>query len=170
MIDAVLDEILRREGGYVNHPADRGGPTRFGITAVTLGEWRALGRAATGEEVAALTEAEARAIYRERYISVPGFESITQPALLALLVDASVHSGPRRAVLWLQAALGVAVDGVLGPKTRAALAAADQDALYDKVLGLRLRHLGRLITNDPTQAAFAAGWMNRLAEFVEGRA
>lgn len=170
MIDAVLDEILRREGGYVNHPADRGGPTRFGITAATLGEWRALGRAATREEVAALTEAEARAIYRERYISAPGFASITQPALLVLLVDAGVHSGSRRAVLWLQTALGVAADGVLGPKTRAALAAADQDALYGKVLGQRLRYLGRLITNDPAQAAFAAGWMNRLAEFVEGRA
>lgn len=169
MIDAVLDDILRREGGYVNHSADRGGPTRFGITAATLGEWRALGRAATREEVAALTEVEARAIYRERYITAPGFESITHSALLALLVDAGVHSGPRRAVLWLQTALDVAADGVLGPKTRMALAAADQDVLYDKVLGQRLRHMGRLITSDPRQAAFAAGWMNRLAEFVEGR-
>ncbi len=37
-----------------------------------------------------------------------------------------------------------------------------------EVLGQRLRHLGRLITNDPKQSAFAAGWMNRMAEFVEG--
>lgn len=59
-------------------------------------------------------------------------------------------------------------DGVIGPKTRAALAAADQGVLYGKVLGQRLRHLGRLITNDPKQSAFAAGWMNRMAEFVEG--
>ena len=53
-------------------------------------------------------------------------------------------------------------------KTRAALAQADQGVLYGKVLGQRLRHLGRLITNDPKQSAFAAGWMNRMAEFVEG--
>ena len=59
-------------------------------------------------------------------------------------------------------------DGVIGPKTRAALAQADQGVLYGKVLGQRLRHLGRLITNDPKQSAFAAGWMNRIAEFVEG--
>ena len=89
-------------------------------------------------------------------------------ALLHLLVDAAVHSGPKRAVQWLQSALGVAADGVIGPKTRAALAAADQGVLYGKVLGQRLRHLGRLITNDPEQSAFAAGWMNRMAEFVEG--
>ena len=64
-IDTILDEIIRREGGYVNHPADRGGPTNFGITAQTLGSWRKLGRPATTAEVRALTEAEARAVYRQ---------------------------------------------------------------------------------------------------------
>jgi lysozyme family protein len=167
-IDTILDEILRREGGYVNHPADRGGPTHFGITAQTLGAWRKLGRPATAAEVQALTETEARAIYRQQYITAPGFETITHPALLHLLVDAAVHSGPKRAVQWLQTALGVTADGVIGPKTRAALAHADPGVLYGKVLGQRLRHLGRLITNDPKQSAFAAGWMNRIAEFVEG--
>jgi lysozyme family protein len=167
-IDTILDEIIRREGGYVNHPADRGGPTNFGITAQTLGSWRKLGRPATAAEVQALTEPEARAIYRQQYITGPGFDAITHSALLHLLVDAGVHSGPKRAVQWLQTALGVTADGVIGPKTRAALVAADQGVLYGKVLGQRLRHLGRLITHDPKQSAFAAGWMNRMAEFVEG--
>jgi ferredoxin-NADP reductase len=87
-IEQILDDILRREGGYVNHPADRGGPTNFGITAQTLGSWRKLGRPATAAEVQALTEPEARAIYRQQYITGPGFETITHPALLHLLVDA----------------------------------------------------------------------------------
>jgi len=72
-IDAILDRIIRREGGYVNHPADRGGATNFGITAQTLGNWRKLGRPATVAEVMALTETEARAIYRQQYIAGPGF-------------------------------------------------------------------------------------------------
>ena len=131
-IDTILDDIMRREGGYVNHPADRGGPTNFGITAQTLGSWRKLGRPATAAEVQALTETEARAIYRQQYITDPGFEVITHPALLHLLVDAGVHSGAKRAAQWLQAALGVAADGVIGPKTRAALAATDQGVLYGK--------------------------------------
>jgi lysozyme family protein len=151
----------------VNHPADRGGPTNFGITAQTLGAWRRLGRPATTAQVQALTEAEARAIYRQRYLTGPGFDAITHPPLLQLLVDSAVHSGPRRAVQWLQSALGVTTDGVLGPKTRAALAQTDQAVLYGKVLAQRLRYLGRLITDDPRQSAFAAGWMNRMAEFVE---
>ncbi len=169
-IDTILDEIIRREGGYVNHPADRGGPTKYGITAETFGSWRKLGRPATADEVQALTETEARAIYRQMYIIAPGFKYITHPALLHLLVDSAVHSGPKRAVQWLQTALGVAADGVIGPKTRAALAQADQGVLYGKVLGQRLRYIGRLITRDPKQSAFAAGWMNRIAEFVEGMA
>lgn len=75
------------------------------------------------------------------------------------MVDAGVHSGPRRAVEWLQTALGVSADGVLGPRTRAALMSADPVALYRRVLAARLRFLGRQITQDRRQAAFAAGWM-----------
>jgi len=105
-IDTILDEIIRREGGYVNHQADRGGPTKFGITAQTLGAWRKLGRPATASEVQALTKDEARAIYRQQYITGPGLDVITHPGLLRLLVDSGVHSGPKRAVQWLQSALG----------------------------------------------------------------
>jgi lysozyme family protein len=169
MIDTILNEVLRREGGYVNHPADRGGPTKFGITAATLGAWRHLGRAATAKEVAALAVEEARAIYRQRYITAPGFEAVTHQPLLALLVDAGVHSGPKRAVEWLQTALSVTADGILGPRTRAALQQADPAVLYRRVLAARLRFLGRLITKDRRQAVFAAGWMARMAEWVEGQ-
>ncbi|SFM12730.1 glycoside hydrolase family 108 protein [Nitrosomonas communis] len=168
MVETIIDDIIRREGSFINHPADRGGPTKYGITAKTLGGWRRLGRAATSDEVAALTEAEAREIYRQQYIVEPGFDAITHPALQALLVDSGVHSDPKTAVHWLQTAVGVAADRVIGPKTLAAIAAADQNKLYSKVLASRVRHLGRLITNDPKQSVFAAGWMNRMAEFVEG--
>lgn len=167
MVESIIDDIIRREGGFINHPNDRGGPTKYGITAKTLGNWRNLGRLATSDEVAALTEAGAREIYRHRYIVEPGFDAIAHPALQVLLVDAGVHSGPQKAVKWLQEALGVTADGVIGSKTRAALAATDQSKLYNKVLAARLRHLGRLITHDPQQSVFAAGWMNRMAEFVE---
>lgn len=165
--DTIISDLIRREGGYVDRPADRGGPTKFGITAKTLGRVRRLGRDATADEVRALTEPEAREIYRTVFLDEPRFSEIRDVRLRALLVDCGVHSGPGRAAMWLQRALGVSADGVVGPATLTAVAAAEPGRLYDRVLAQRLRHLGRLITDDRSQAEFAAGWMARCAEFLE---
>ncbi len=162
-----LQDILRREGGYVDHPADRGGATNFGITAATLGDWRGLGRPATPEEVRDLTQREALAILKARYLTGPGFDRIRHRGLRALLVDCAVHHGPARAARWLQEACGVAADGVVGPKTLAAANAARQgDRIRKAVLGMRLRFIGELISRDPSQAVFARGWLARVGEFL----
>ena len=162
-----LDGILAREGGYVDHPADGGGPTKFGITAATLGAWRQLGRTATPAEVEQLHESEARAIYRHEYIVRPGLDAIENPVLFAAVLDIAVNHGPTRAVRFLQHALGVKVDGTIGRFTRAALAAEDLRLVYRKVVAERAREYGRIISSDHKQAVFAAGWMNRLASFIE---
>ena len=168
-----LTNILRREGGFVDHPADRGGPTKYGITAATLGEWRGLGRPASREEVNALTEREARAIYTKRYLKDPGFAQIRNAKLRDLLLDCAVHHGPRRAATWLQEAVGVTADGIIGPKTLAAVANYGRRGegrrgrpLHATILSKRIIFLGELITKDPKQAVFAKGWMVRVAEFL----
>lgn len=166
MDSLILDEIIRREGGYVNHSADKGGATNFGITAKTLGAWRKLGRAATPEEVKALTQAEARDIYVYQYIKAPRFDKVRDEALRELLIDSAVHSGPDRAVKWLQEALAVVVDGKIGPMTLSSLEASDASVIYKRVLQRRVKFIGRLITDNPSQAVFAAGWLARLAEFI----
>ncbi len=164
-----LTNILRREGGFVDHPADRGGPTKYGITAATLGEWRGLGRPASREEVNALTEREARAIYTKSYLKDPGFSQIRNAKLRDLLLDCAVHHGPRRAAIWLQEAVGVKADGIIGPMTisktnnRTLRAFA---SLRMQLLSKRIVFLGELITKDPKQAVFAKGWMVRVAEFL----
>jgi lysozyme family protein len=69
----------------------------------------------------------------------------------------------------LQDALEVQVDGKIGPITKKAIEDAHTNrTVRGKFLAARLRFLGRLITDDPKQAVFAAGWLNRVAEFVEG--
>jgi len=166
-IDEVIDSLIRREGGYVDNPSDRGGPTNFGITAAELGQWRNLGRRATRDEVSGLKEVEARAIYRSDYVERPGFSQIADEPLRELLVDCAVNHQPERAVKWLQAALGVKVDGWFGPKTLAAVRASYSWAVYYGVLATRARFYGYIISHNHSQAVFAAGWMNRLAEFVE---
>jgi lysozyme family protein len=59
----IIDDIIRREGGAVDHPSDRGGQTKYGITKATLSEYR--GRQVSGVELFALTEQEAREIYQK---------------------------------------------------------------------------------------------------------
>lgn len=164
-VDELIDEILRREGGFVNHPADQGGPTNHGITQTTLAAWR--GHPVTIEDVQALGTREARAIYIDGFLVGPGFHQIRHVELQALIVDCGVNHSPRRAAKWLQRAAGVFADGVVGPRTLAAVNAAEADALYRRVLVQRTRFYGRLITLNPSQAVFAEGWANRLSEFIE---
>lgn len=162
----ILNDLVRREGGFVDHPVDRGGATKYGITSQTLGAFRELGRLATREEVETLSETEAQHILYSQYVVAPGFTNIQHARLRALLIDSAVHSGAGVAVKWLQRVLNVKEDGLLGPVTRAALERDDIGMVYRHLIALRMEFLGRLISNDPKQALFAAGWMKRLAEWV----
>jgi lysozyme family protein len=166
----VIDGVIAREGEvFTHHPADRGGPTRFGITAKTLGVWRALGRAASSAEVAALSRAEAVEIYRHLYVQRPGFLSdrFDFEPLRVQMIDDGVLSGPREAVLTLQALLGVSVDGVFGSQTRKALAAADQRRLHVQYVKARVERLARIVQKDPSQLTFLVGWLRRALGFLD---
>ena len=169
-VDTLIDAVLRREGGYVNHPADRGGPTNYGITQATLSGW--LGRQATAADVAAMSLDTAREIYRKQYFLTPGYDAIPDAALQALVFDFAVNSGPGAATKALQTALqkmGLypgAVDGVIGPQTRQALrGATNWPELYFRVKCERYELYLRFIGRDPAQAVFATGWANRMDEF-----
>jgi lysozyme family protein len=174
-IDQIIDGILIREGGFVDHPADTGGATNFGITARTLGEWRHLGRPATDADVQALTEAEARAIYRAKYVDGPKLTAIADDRLRALLVDIAVNSGPVTAIRMLQQVCGVPVDGVLGPQTLGAAAARPSvvaDLIRERAefylrLGLGGADVKAFLREHPkSQLHFLKGWMRRALEFT----
>ena len=137
---ACLRHVLAMEGGFVNDPADHGGATNWGITADTLAHWR--GRAVTEAEVRALQPAEARAICHANYWNtVRGAEL---PSGVDLVVfDISVNSGPHRAVWMLQEVVGVAVDGLIGPVTLRAVAAAAPEMVIDRLARARRAFLRR---------------------------
>lgn len=174
-IDDQLTAILKREAWptYTNRAADRGGPTKGGITLKTLIAFR--GRPQTITDLQALTETEARSIYRKRYLDP--WEFVADDDLFSVLVDYAVtswHDDPARAV---QVALGLTVDGVVGPKTRAAVRTADPVSLRLKVIGYRIRHMVDLALNDPKlkqlmaghndlQIANLRGWINRSTSFL----
>lgn len=157
-VDEIIAEVVAREGGYVDHPADRGGPTKFGITQATLAEWR--GHAVTADDVERLLVSEARNIYRRQYVELPGFEALPDP-VRAYVVDAGVLSGPAQATRWLQAVLGVAVDGVCGPVTRAAAEAANGERLVLRMARERCLGLAAIVSRNPSQSVFLVGWISR---------
>lgn len=161
----IIDDILMREGGYVNHPADRGGPTKFGVTIKTLSAWR--GRPQTAADVEALSEREAREIYREEYIVRPGFLAIENEKVRSLVIDCAVLHGPKNAVKMLQQAARVFPDGIFGPNTKAAVNRMTASVLYCRLCAARIRFIGDLLRRDQSQHVFAAGWANRVAEFIE---
>lgn len=160
-IDDLITRVIEREGGYVNHPKDRGGPTKYGITQDTLAGWRK--QLVTAFQVQTLSEAEARLIYRANYFA--GLEDVTNHEVLEFLFDYGVNSGPSRAVKALQTVLGVQADGLFGPKSKAALAAVDQTKLLPLLICERLDNYMRIMARDPSQVAFSEGWANRVKPF-----
>ncbi|ANI77673.1 hypothetical protein EP837_01243 [Sphingobium sp. EP60837] len=129
-VAALIDEVIAREGGYSNHPADRGGPTNFGITQAVA---RANGYAG---DMRQLPRAVAEAIYRRLYWERPGYGFVTEiaPNVAGELFDSTVNMGPATATRFLQRALNalnrnqrdypdLKADQLIGAKTLAALGA-----------------------------------------------
>jgi lysozyme family protein len=171
-LDDMLDDILRREGGFVNDADDLGGATNFGITIATLAAYR--GTDASVEDVRNLSRNEARAIYEKQYLKGPKLDRLPS-ALQPFLFDSAVNHGPGSAVKFLQRALnkhfesGLEIDGGNGPKTRAATEAAFAqagDLLIPAMVSERLNHYINWVNEKPSQKKFLLGWMRRLAEFT----
>lgn len=172
----IITDILRREGRdvFTNRADDRGGATRWGITQEDLESWR--GHALTPADVAALTEDEARQIYRHRYIGEPGFNSLGDQKLRWLMADCGVLHGTTRSIRWLQGVLGVAQDGIIGDETRRAIWRTGWRFAFLGVCRERIQFIGRIVTGNKTDAdqdgvpdnmEMAAGWLNRAASFLE---
>lgn len=159
MLQRVLTVVLKWESGYVNHPGDPGGPTNMGITLKTLEGWR--GAPLTAEDVKALTHDEAEAIYKARYWAACRCEAFEFPVAL-MVFDAAVNHGPGRAARLLQEALGVSVDGAIGPVTLDAAQAKDPVALATEIAARRMVFYGSL----KTFKTFGLGWSRRLMDVL----
>jgi len=166
--EQIISDIIRREGGYVNDPADPGGPTKFGITQATLADWR--GRPVTTKDVIALEESEAREIYLDRYLVKSGLTFIESPVIRAAVADMAVNHGIYQAVRSFQRAIGVKEDGIIGPVTLSKLEDMSERSVLARLAAERVRLYGRIIAAKPDQVKFAPGWLNRVAEFIEALA
>lgn len=154
-----LAAVLVHEGGYSNHPSDPGGPTMKGVIKRVYDDYRRA-KGASVRDVRKITEAELREIYRKRYWDL--IQGDRLPAGIDYAVfDGAVNSGPAQATKWLQRALGIPADGVLGPSTLAAVERAeDHDAIVAGIQSRRLAMLKAL----RTWPVFGKGWGRRVEE------
>ena len=161
----LLNRLSEREGGFVNNPYDRGGPTKYGITLNTLSNWR--GYTVTVEEIKKLDKKEANEIYNQEYWIKPGFNTLEgDERVIELLFDSAVHHGPSNAIKMLQEALQLKTDGIIGPRTRQAVKLHSNNEVLAKMIGARLRFIARIVRRDPSQTEFILGWSNRLIGFL----
>jgi len=152
----LIDQVLDREGGIAD-VGDGKGVTRFGQTPIWLAEWD-LPPPKTPEEAAE---------NYQTWLDLCGLAFLVplSDILADTVIDFAVHSGTRTAIRALQRAAGTVPDGVIGPKTRAAITQTTHPYwLARNVLADRLEVMGRAITGDPTRhAKNAKGWMIRAA-------
>lgn len=175
-IDAIIDEVLKREAGYVDHPADRGGQTNYGITASVA---RANGWDGPMRD---LPISVARSIYFRRYVAEPSFDRVVMidEDIGLELIDTGVNMGPARAAEFLQRWLNgfnaggryetLFVDGRLGNVSLAALRGflawrgnGGKIALLRGLNAVQGERYLSIVEANPSQKSFLFGWvMNRV--------
>ena len=164
-MNKVLAHILKVEGGYVNNPADKGGPTNFGITISTLAQWRGVG--VTEDDVKTLTMDEASNIYRVNYFNKLRLDEVDSVAIQLCLADQAVLCGVKRATERAQrvinSILGTVVveDGLMGPKTTATLNKMNVDLFCKKYIRASQLYFAGICVDSPSQLVFLKGWLNR---------
>lgn len=150
---AFIDRVMAHEGGYVNNPADPGGETNFGITVAVA---RQSGYTGSMRD---LPRARAVEIYKSQYWEKVQGDQLP-PAVAFQVFDAAVNHGVGNAAKWLQAVVGVAQDGAIGPKTVSAVKFKPPCEVVLTFLGARTR----FYTGLKTFSSFGRGWTNRIAE------
>lgn len=178
----LVRDLIKREGGYVDHPADTGGPTKYGITLTTYAHYK--GRPVDSEDLRNLTDAEAELIYLNHYFvqhNLAMLAHLGRP-LAAVLIDSIVLHGPTRTIRWLQGLVGARQDGRIGPSTARAvddyiLRHGGTNTLIKRLTVIRLEHVAHLVESDTLETqrgtspeqhrgVFLLGWTRRICSFL----
>jgi|AntAceMinimDraft_11_1070367.scaffolds.fasta_scaffold12013_4 lysozyme family protein len=139
--------------GYVDDPFDNGGETKFGVAK----------NANTDLDITALTWSQAKEVYFRRYWLNGSCDKL--PARIAVLhFDGCVNHGVGRANKFLQIALDVGVDGVIGPITAAKAHKLNDIDVCNKICDQREAFYKRIVANNPNQGRFLNGWLRRINE------
>jgi lysozyme family protein len=164
--DPAVEFTLASEGVLSDHPDDRGGRTKFGITEGTLRTYQVKFNLLRGRRIDDLTRDEAVRIYRALYWR---YDNVDSQRIATKLFDVGVNAGLTAAVAVAQAALvfvgvPVTVDGLWGPQTLGALNRADEDRLFSAMVLYQADYYVDITMNRPQNLSFIRGWLIRAAK------
>jgi len=170
-INKMIYDLIKREGGYSDHPADKGGATKYGITMKTLSAY--LKYTCKKEDIKALTKMKASEIYKRLFFYEPGINKLPTE-LQPIILDMAVNHGSARAVKFLQNAIAyytpsIIIDGKIGPQTieesKDILHKFGEKEFINRLCDIREDFYKMIVAGDETQKEFISGWLNRNNSF-----
>ena len=153
-----LGHVLVHEGGYVDHPKDPGGATNRGVTLAVF--QRYYGESMGKEDLRAITDDQLEHVYKTGYWDRCKCDDLAE-GLDYVVFDQAVNSGTGRSAKWLQAVVGVPVDGGIGPQTLAATREKSAVDIINEMCDERLEFMQRLRDGELWQT-FGRGWQARV--------
>jgi len=159
--EKALKRILKHEGGVSNDPLDSGGFTNLGVTKRVWEEF--VGHPVSEADMRALTPEKVGSMYKLKYWN-PSYCEVLPKGLDYVVFDFAVNAGTGRSVKTLQSAIGCVADGVIGPKTMAAINDANPKDLIAKFSDARADFYQGIVARKPDQARFIKGWLNRVED------
>jgi len=161
-------KLLQLEGGYVNHPLDKGGPTKYGVI---LSIWKEYGHDMDGDgdidadDIKLLTEEDAKYVAKKLFWDYFQADRINNLSVAEFIVDWGYNSGRKTVAKKVQQLLAQPDDGIVGEKTLRAINDADPLLLFNSLKTSRIVFLNNIIKRSPNQIVFYRGWMNRVNSF-----
>lgn len=171
-VNVLLPWILSWEGGFANDPLDRGGATNKGVTIAT---WRKVGYDKDGDgdidvdDLRKISSDDVKnRVLKPHYWDRWKADDIKDQSVANICVDWVWASG-KHGITGVQRLLGVAADGIVGPKTLAAINAINPLVLFDRIKAARRKFIENIVKNNPSQRRFKKGWLRRLECIQYGR-
>ena len=161
--EKLMPLIHKWEGGYVNHPNDKGGCTMKGVTISTFRKY--FGENKTCSDLKNITDEQWLYVFNKGYWDTCKADEINNQSIANIIVDWAWMSGTKTAIKKIQKILGVESDGIVGNQTINAINTADQEKLFNNIYNKREEFYYNICENNSSQKVFLKGWLNRLKDF-----
>lgn len=161
--EKLMPFIHKWEGGYANHPNDKGGCTMKGVTIGTFRRY--FGNNKTCSDLKNITDEQWLYVFEKGYWNPCKADDINNQSIANIIVDWAWLSGTKTAIKKTQKILGIDADGIVGEQTINAINNANQEELFNSIYNKREEFYYNICESHPSQKVFLKGWLNRLRDF-----